>query len=234
MTMKNILIKIILVISFLIFLCELDRRFLIPHNFSNYYIKNFPKQILHGIHNTVYKLYENRMIFDVEEFKFHNYLIKNKNKIRKEFNQSNQNIQIYAHTTSEMLKKDNNYKYINFKIFNKDYPDNINVFPTIKKFLNQFNNIRTCFFSIMKKNKIIPYHRGPYSGVLRYHLPVIVTNPKKCYIEVMGTKLFYDKSFIFDDTYPHKFVKLDDSLRVVLICDVDNKYSYLKHHLLFN
>ena len=49
MTIKNILIKIILVILFLIFLCELDRRFMIPHNFSNYYIKNFPKQILHGI-----------------------------------------------------------------------------------------------------------------------------------------------------------------------------------------
>ena len=38
---------------------------------------------------------------------------------------------------------------------------------------------------------------------------------------------------MFDDTYPHKLVKLDNSLRVILICDIENPYSLFHPHKLF-
>ena len=46
----------------------------------------------------------------------------------------------------------------------------------------------------------------------------------------MGKKLFYDKPFLFDDTYPHKLQKNDDTKRVVLIIDIDNPYSFFHIH----
>ena len=229
--MNLLLLLMVFIIILIIVLCEMDRNFMIKHKFYNYYFKHFPIQIYNGIHNSIFKLYCNKIIYDPNKFKFHKYLIKNKINIRNEFINSNKKLQVFAHDTTNMLKKDLSYKYVQFKIFNKIYKKNLDNFPAIQTFLTSFPNVRTCFYSIMTKPKIINYHRGPYSGIIRYHIPIIIDNPYNCYIEVLGKKkLYYNKSFMFDDNYPHKLVKKDNSLRVVLICDIDNPYSYHKLH----
>ena len=43
----------------------------------------------------------------------------------------------------------------------------------------------------------------------------------------MGKKLYNHNPILFDDTYPHKLEKIDNSLRVVLIIDVMNPFSFL-------
>lgn len=88
--------------------------------------------------------------------------------------------------------------------------------------------------SIMNSKKCIPFHRGPYNGILRCHFPIHVDNPNKSYIQVMNKKLFYTKPFIFDDTYPHKLIKKDLGLRCVLILDIDNPYSPFLCHIYHN
>jgi len=222
---------LIILIILLITLCEIDRNAYIKKTIYDFYYKSFPNDILYGINNTIYKLFNSRIIFNPKEYLFNKYLIKNKSKILEEYLKvQNTNIEIYAHKFSKDLEVDNNYKIILLKLSTKLYKENLKHFPTIESFLKKHNNIKTCFFSIMNKRKIIPYHMGPSNSILRYHLPIIMSNPKECYIEVMGKKLFYDKPFLFDDTYPHKLQKNDDTKRVVLIIDIDNPYSFFHLH----
>ena len=231
MMIKNLFIFILFIIIFIFYLCELDRNFMIQYDFYSYYYNNFPKQILNGIHNSVYRLYEFRPQFDLNKFKFHKYLLNNKDKLLNEFNNVNKNKFEYAHNTSKLLNENNSYKYLRIKFYNKIFENNLDHFDTLKTLLKKYNNIQTCFFSIMEKKINIPYHKGPYNGILRYHFPLIVQNTKNCYLEVLGKKFNYEKPFLFDDTFPHQLIKNDNSYKVVLIIDIDNPYSlFFNHH----
>ena len=55
---------------------------------------------------------------------------------------------------------------------NKLNKQNCSKFKSIEQLLKKNHNIKTCFLSIMYDKKIIPYHRGPYNGLLRYHYPI--------------------------------------------------------------
>ena len=232
MNYKLIFFLIILIFVIFIFLFETDRKFLIDYNFKSYYINNFPISLFNGFHNSIYRLYENRIIFNPEDFNFHKFLIKNKQKIIDEYKVNKNKFLIdYAHDTSSLLDKNKSYKYIRFKFYKKIFNKNLNNLNTIKKLLIKYKNIKTCFFSIMEKKIKINYHKGPYNGVLRYHFPIIVKDINKCYLEILNKKIKYNKPFIFDDTYPHQLIKKDNTYKIVLIIDVDNPYSYyFKHH----
>ena len=203
-------------------LTELDRNFIISHSIKSYYFDNFPRQIKYGIYNSMHKFLNKKYIYDVDLVKFNSFLKKYKSDILKSYLKSPEKIQILAHSTSKMLKSDKTYKYI-FFMYNGKISDRVKYFPNIDKLLSRNKNIRTCFLSIMSSKKLIPYHRGPYSGFLRYHFPIKV-KPYSCYLEVMGKKLYNHLPFLFDDTYPHMLHKLDDSLRLVLICDIINPF----------
>lgn len=224
--------NLIITLFIILFLIESDRTYIIPHELYSYYIQFFPKQILYGIHNTLQRLRTHKCIYNTDNIKLTKFLEKNKKNILNEFYTHRNKSEIMAHNTTTMLKKDKNYRYIFFKMENKLNKDNCSKFQCINNLLKLHPNIKTCFLSIMYNKKTIPYHRGPYNGLLRYHFPLIV-KPNSSYLEVMGRKLDYSSSFMFDDTYPHKFVKLDNSVRVVLICDIENPYSLFHPHKLF-
>ncbi len=83
--------------------------------------------------------------------------------------------------------------------------------------------MKTAFFSILAPHKHIPDHRGPYKGLLRYHLGVIVPEPKeKCRIRVDDDFAYWEegKSLIFDDTYRHEVWNDTEGERVILFLDV--------------
>jgi ornithine lipid ester-linked acyl 2-hydroxylase len=83
--------------------------------------------------------------------------------------------------------------------------------------------MKTAFFSILLPGKHIPEHRGPYKGVLRYHLGLIIPEPhEKCRIRVGNDVRSWreGKSLIFDDSFPHEAWNETDSVRVVLFIDV--------------
>lgn len=223
--LRNLFIISILIILILLIICELERNYIIPYNIYDFYIKKFPYQIGYSIYNFFFKYYSQKIVYNVSTKNFNIFLLNNHDKLLQEFNKNiNLNLTIKAHKLSNMIKKNNNYTYIRFKYNHETYHDNLNHFPVIKKLITQYKYIKTCFFSIMKSKIIIPYHRGSTNLVLRYHYPLIVKDVNLCYLEVMGKKIYYDKPFAFDDTYPHMLVKSDNSLKVVLICDIDNRY----------
>lgn len=76
-------------------------------------------------------------------------------------------------------------------------------------------------YSVLKPGKKISPHRGPYQGVLRYHLGLIIPKSEACHIKILGVTHCWQegKSFIFDDTYEHEAQNLSQEERVILFVD---------------
>ena len=80
----------------------------------------------------------------------------------------------------------------------------------------------TVMFSILEPGKHLPPHRGPYNGVLRLHLGLIVPEPR----EQLGIRVEHQlyrwkegEAVVFDDAYEHEAWNCTPHTRVVLFVD---------------
>ena len=111
--------------------------------------------------------------------------------------------------------------------------------PLTTRLLQHIPGLHTAFFSILSPRKHIPAHRGPFCGVLRYHLGLLIPEPtEQCRIRI-GTQTTHweeGKSLIFDDTYNHEVWNDTDGFRVVLFVDfarpMKSPYNKFLHWLL--
>jgi aspartyl/asparaginyl beta-hydroxylase (cupin superfamily) len=81
----------------------------------------------------------------------------------------------------------------------------------------------TAMISILSPRKHILDHRGPYKGVLRYHLGLVVPeDAEACRIRVGEDVRHWQegRSMVFDDTFNHEVWNDTDETRVVLFVDV--------------
>ena len=94
--------------------------------------------------------------------------------------------------------------------------------PATTRLVEAIPGMETAMFSILAPGKRIPPHDGPYKGVLRYHLGLLVPEP----VDACGIRVGQDirhwrdgKSLVFDDTYEHEAWNDTDGIRVVLFVD---------------
>jgi aspartyl/asparaginyl beta-hydroxylase (cupin superfamily) len=80
----------------------------------------------------------------------------------------------------------------------------------------------TVMFSILEPGKHLPPHRGPYNGVLRLHLGLIVPEPRKH----LGIRVEHDiyrwregEAVVFDDAFEHEAWNHTPHTRAVLFVD---------------
>jgi aspartyl/asparaginyl beta-hydroxylase (cupin superfamily) len=95
--------------------------------------------------------------------------------------------------------------------------------PRTAELLDSVPGITTAFFSILSPGKRIPAHRGPWRGVLRYHLALKVPDPAaSAGIRVGGETAHWEEghSLLFDDGYEHEAWNDTAGVRVVLFVDV--------------
>jgi aspartyl/asparaginyl beta-hydroxylase (cupin superfamily) len=102
-------------------------------------------------------------------------------------------------------------------------PLGIEMCPKTAALMQQIPGMTTAMFSILSPRKHILDHRGPYKGVLRYHLGLIVPGEaESCRIRV-GEDIRHwqeGKSLVFDDTFNHEVWNDTDETRVVLFVDL--------------
>ena len=94
--------------------------------------------------------------------------------------------------------------------------------PETTRLMQQIPGMKSAMFSILAPGKHIPAHRGPYKGVLRCHLGLIVPEPReKIRIRVGNDFRHWEegKGMVFDDTFNHEVWHEGDSQRVVLFID---------------
>lgn len=95
--------------------------------------------------------------------------------------------------------------------------------PRTAELLAGVPGLTTAFFSILAPGKRITPHRGPWKGVIRYHLGLIVPEPADaCGISVGGEVAHWREggSLIFDDAFEHAAWNDTTGTRVVLFLDV--------------
>lgn len=100
---------------------------------------------------------------------------------------------------------------------------NIAQCPNTWRIVQRIPGLKTAMFSIFEPGKHLPAHRGPYNGVLRLHLGLIVpeAEPGKLAIRVENEICHWQegKALIFDDAYEHEAWNHTDKTRVVLFVD---------------
>ncbi len=95
--------------------------------------------------------------------------------------------------------------------------------PRTAALMLEIPGMKTAMISILSPRKHILDHRGPYKGVLRYHLGLIVPeDAESCRIRVGDDVRHWEegRSLIFDDTFNHEVWNDTDETRVVLFVDV--------------
>ncbi len=95
--------------------------------------------------------------------------------------------------------------------------------PRTAALMREIPGMTTAMISILSPRKHILDHRGPYKGVLRYHLGLVVPqDAEACRIRVGEDIRHWEqgKSLVFDDTFNHEVWNDTDETRVVLFVDV--------------
>ncbi len=94
--------------------------------------------------------------------------------------------------------------------------------PETWRLLQKVPGLTTAMFSILEPGKHLPAHRGPYNGVLRLHLGLIVPEPRDKVAIRVGPRICHwqeGRALIFDDAYEHEAWNKTAHTRVVLFVD---------------
>ena len=121
------------------------------------------------------------------------------------------------------IANDNRWKTYFFYAFGFKATKNCEKCPETTKLLEQIPGMKVAFFSILAPGKHIPKHRGKLKTLIRYHLGLIVPEPKEnCKIQIADQVRYWEegKSLIFDDTFYHEVWNNTDGYRVVLFLDI--------------
>jgi ornithine lipid ester-linked acyl 2-hydroxylase len=116
---------------------------------------------------------------------------------------------------------------------------NIDLCPQTWRIVRAIPGLTTAMFSILEPGKRIPPHRGPYNGVLRLHLGLIVPDPREQAAIRVGPEQHHwqeGRALIFDDAYEHEAWNETGGVRVVLFVDFEKPLRFpanaLNHLLL--
>jgi ornithine lipid ester-linked acyl 2-hydroxylase len=99
---------------------------------------------------------------------------------------------------------------------------NIALCPHTWRAVRKIPGLKTAMFSVLEPGKRVPAHRGPYNGVLRLHLALLIPEPRERMAIRIGNELRRwqeGRALIFDDAYEHEVWNETEECRVVLFVD---------------
>jgi aspartate beta-hydroxylase len=121
------------------------------------------------------------------------------------------------------------WRMLILKAYGVELPHNLKHCPVIASLLAQAPEAVSCVLSFIAPGKHIPIHRGPFRGILRFHLmlsmPCDGDGRPACVMEIDGVpfRLAEGSSLLWDDTYPHEVWNRSSSVRIALLLDVWRK-----------
>lgn len=120
------------------------------------------------------------------------------------------------------IQSDHNWKTFFLAGIGMDCAENRRRCPETVRLLGKIPGLTTAFFSILSPGKHIPAHRGAWNGILRFHLGLLVPEPRERVRIRIGND-FYSwregEALIFDDTFNHEVWNDTAGYRVVLFVD---------------
>ena len=137
----------------------------------------------------------------------------------------------------ESLSNDDRWKFFFLKCAAFRFKKNIRLMPKTMQIIDRYPEIISAYLSILAPGKSLPIHRGPWSGLLRAHLGVIIPPPNSSgigpHIIVGGQRYEWreGEAVFFDDTYEHEAHNPTDGIRVILFMDVIRPMPFRWHLL---
>ena len=120
------------------------------------------------------------------------------------------------------ISNDDKWRLFFFKAANINFKKNQKLAPKTMEIINKLKEIISTYISVLGPHKMLNPHEGPWSGVLRMHLGLIIPDENKCMLINGGEKYYWKegKTVLFDDTYEHVAVNGTDKLRAILFIDI--------------
>ena len=112
------------------------------------------------------------------------------------------------------------------KAYGVSFPDKLERCPTVAGLLRDAPEAISCSFSFVAPGKHIPRHRGPFRGIMRFHLmlsmPCDATGVPACELTINDVpyRLTDGQSLLWDDTFPHEVLNRSSDVRIALLLDV--------------
>jgi len=112
------------------------------------------------------------------------------------------------------------------KAYGVDVPENLVRCPVTASLLKACPEVLSASFSYLAPGKHIPEHRGPFRGVLRYHLGLSMPRDAAgrlgavLWVDGVAHRLADGGSLLWDDTFPHEVKNDTDGVRIALLLDV--------------
>jgi ornithine lipid ester-linked acyl 2-hydroxylase len=132
-------------------------------------------------------------------------------------------------TDAASISSDEGWKIFPFVAYGVRSQLNIERCPETWRLVRRIPGLRTAMFSILDAGKRIPPHRGPYNGVLRLHLGLVVPGPSENLgIRVGSNRCQWHEGrvLIFDDAYEHEAWNETDRIRAVLFVDFEKPLRF--------
>lgn len=200
-----------------------------PYNPPKNYAPKYISAIINWAEGLIerYSVYGNPPIYDNSLFPWVREVEKEWMKIRAELEnvmRRREELPNFHEITSQVkpITNDNLWKTYLLAGYGLQSEMNSKSCPETAHILKKIPGMKTAFFSILAPNKHIPAHKGPYNGVLRYHLGLIVPAPQEqCRIRICDEIKHWEegKSLIFDDTFNHEVWNDTPGFRAVLFVD---------------
>jgi len=112
------------------------------------------------------------------------------------------------------------------RAYGADHRGNQAQCPALRWLLQIHPEVTSATFSILEGGKHIPAHRGPFRGILRYHLPLVIPQGRdgkpsnRLRVDGETHALEEGRGILWDDTYEHEAWNDSGAVRAVLLLDV--------------
>lgn len=106
---------------------------------------------------------------------------------------------------------------------------NIAQCPETWRLVQRVPGLVSAMFSVLEPGRRLPAHRGPYNGLLRLHLGLIVPEPREAVaIRIDGAVHHWaeGRALVFDDTCEHEARNESGHTRVVLFIDFERPLRF--------
>jgi aspartyl/asparaginyl beta-hydroxylase (cupin superfamily) len=127
------------------------------------------------------------------------------------------------------LSRDADWKIFPLIAYGIRSQPNIDLCPETWRIVQRIPGLTTAMFSILEPGKRLPPHRGPYNGVLRLHLGLLVPEPRERLAIRVGPDQRHwqeGRTLIFDDAYEHEAWNESSQVRVVLFVDFEKPLRF--------
>jgi aspartate beta-hydroxylase len=112
------------------------------------------------------------------------------------------------------------------KAYGAKVPENLARAPTVARLLDECPEVLSATFSYLAPGKHVPQHRGPFRGIMRFHVGLWMPRNAQgelgaiLWVDGVPHKLDNGDSMLWDDTYPHEVLNATDDVRIALLLDV--------------